>query len=65
MLAVAFAKTVTAKTTVGNGWIARKGEATLFRALREILPQVNEIDSLCPIIGYHFDFDSIFTGYSA
>ena len=45
MLAVAFAKTVTAKTTVGNGWIARKGEATLFRALRDILPQVKEIDS--------------------
>jgi hypothetical protein len=40
MLAVAFAKSVTAKTTVGNSWIARKGEATLFMALQKILPQV-------------------------
>ena len=40
MLAVAFAESVTARTSVGFDWIARKGEATLFKALQKILPQV-------------------------
>jgi hypothetical protein len=42
-LAVAFANSVTANTANGNGSIARMGEATLFRALQKILPQVEEI----------------------
>ena len=39
-LAAAFATSVTAATDVGCGWIARKGAASLFRAMERILPQV-------------------------
>ncbi len=46
-LAIAFANSVTAKTTAGNCWIARKGEATLFRVLQQILPQVKAAHCFC------------------
>ncbi len=41
-LAAAFALAVTAQTEVGQGWIARKGNESLFATLRRILPQVFE-----------------------
>ena len=43
-LAVAFANTVTVKTADENERIARKGDATLFRALQQILPQVIRVN---------------------
>jgi hypothetical protein len=42
-LAAAFALAVTAPTAVGHGWIARKGNESLFATLRRILPEVIEI----------------------
>ena len=41
-LAAAFAIAVTAETEVGRGWIARKGAASLFRALEKIFPEVDD-----------------------
>lgn len=40
-LAAAFALAVTSQTAVGQGWIARKGNESLFSTLRRIMPQVN------------------------
>ncbi len=39
-LAASFALAITAPTAVGQGWIAKKGNQSLFAALRLVLPQV-------------------------
>ncbi len=57
-LAVAFANTVTVKTADENERIARKGDATLFRALQQILPQVIRVNFL-----FHSCFRVIDYGY--